>query len=274
MPQKLVEKSLRLLERGQVEKAFELASRSVDETPGDPLAWFVFGQAAYFLGKNEFVLEAADTVLELTEGMPGAEDVQGAMLLAAAEVCWQEWRFELAESYLEEALELNPDEAVCWDLKGVLLEFQGRTQEAQFAYRKAARLDPVHFSPPAAISERDAYAFMDEVLSALPPELEPAKQDLQVKVEDFPTWEIIEKENDGELMSTETLIFFAGVPLPEQTEGAPKERPKLFLFRRNLERARRDLDEVREYLRGIVQTELAYYLGMSKSEMRRLGIEP
>lgn len=273
MDWRIIDESLDLLEQGEVEKAWDLARRAVAKEPEAPAAWFALSQAAAALGEFDAALKAVGEVLLRTEELGGDDRLRHEALLTGADVCWQRWRFAEAEEYARKALELDSGSAEAWYLLGLILEFQERQDEAEKAFRKAAQLDPEQYPLPAGISEEELNELIDEVFAALPPELARATRDVAVVVRDLPTWELVEPEGDEEPMPPDVLGLFVGTPLEQRGQAAWDEPPKIFLFRRNLERAFVDREELRDEILTTVKHELAHYLGFDEAEMRGLGIE-
>ncbi|GAB4248477.1 MAG: hypothetical protein Kow00109_24580 [Acidobacteriota bacterium] len=256
---------------GDLDEAWELANQALDEEPNDPAAWYMLSQVEQARGNLHTALDAACEVLIRTKVV--YDLFREGALLTAAEILWSLWEFEQAEEYVREVVESSPDRAEGWHLLGLILEFLDEKEEAEAAFARATELDPERFPQSEHISEQELYDLVDEVFASLPPELAKAAAEVAVVVQDLPTWELVEPESDEDPLPPDILGLFIGTPIGERGQALWEEPPKIFLFRRNLERACANWDQLREEILITVKHELAHYLGFDEAEMRRLGIE-
>ena len=99
-------------------------------------------------------------------------------------------------------------------------------------------------------------------LDELPPELAVALENLAVVVED-------QNADDRDLFG-----LFQGVPLTEQTSASlPGPPNKISIYKRPLEEAFPDPDDLREEIRITVLHELAHYFGIEEGRLADLGYE-
>jgi len=98
-------------------------------------------------------------------------------------------------------------------------------------------------------------------LDELPAELAAGLRNVAVIVED-------ENPDDPEILG-----LYHGVPLPERGDEAGLPPDTITIYRRPLETAFRDPDELREEIRITVLHELAHYFGFDEEQIGELGYD-
>jgi predicted Zn-dependent protease with MMP-like domain len=98
-------------------------------------------------------------------------------------------------------------------------------------------------------------------LDELPAELAAGLRNVAVIVED-------ENPDDPEILG-----LYHGVPLPERGDEAGLPPDTIAIYRRPLEAAFPDLDELREEIRITVLHELAHYFGFDEEQIGELGYD-
>jgi predicted Zn-dependent protease with MMP-like domain len=90
-----------------------------------------------------------------------------------------------------------------------------------------------------------------------------------VLIEDFPAAELVEMER----VSPQILGIFIGMP---RTEASPSSDvpgiDRVILFKRNLEKACRDEEELVDQIQITVKHEIGHYLGLDEADLERLGL--
>ncbi|HXY18059.1 MAG TPA: metallopeptidase family protein [Candidatus Nitrosopolaris sp.] len=110
--------------------------------------------------------------------------------------------------------------------------------------------------------------FIQEGIAAIPPLYRQRLQNVAFLLEDEPTPEQRTKLN---LYPHETLFgLYEGVPLP-QRGGTTKILPdKITLFKKPLQNASRDLNDLKEAIRHTVWHEVAHYYGLDHKRIHEL----
>ena len=124
----------KLLDASEVDKALELASMAVKETPKRSGAWNVLGRAELRAGKRKGAIEAFEKAVELNPRNGFARNNLGLALI-------YDGRYEAAVAALEEAVELEPVTPYMWNNLGMAYEQLARLDEARDAYGKAVSME-------------------------------------------------------------------------------------------------------------------------------------
>jgi predicted Zn-dependent protease with MMP-like domain len=98
-------------------------------------------------------------------------------------------------------------------------------------------------------------------LDALPPELAAGLENVAVVVAD-------EHPDDPELLGS-----FEGVPRPQRSSFGPTPPAAITIYRRPLEEAFPDPEELERQIRITVLHELAHYFGIDEARLAELGYE-
>jgi predicted Zn-dependent protease with MMP-like domain len=133
--------------------------------------------------------------------------------------------------------------------------------------------DPLEWRGVSAPSLEELEVLADDVFRRLPQKFRALCQDLVIKVEDFPTDEVL--DTMGAETEFDLLGLFQGVGLPFRSESAPAQMPNMvFLYRRPI------LDywaEHEETLGAVVQHvlvhEVGHHFGLSDEDMAAIEAE-
>jgi predicted Zn-dependent protease with MMP-like domain len=122
---------------------------------------------------------------------------------------------------------------------------------------------------PAVLTDEAFDRAAREALESLPRSIREETERVAVQIEDFPSEDLIE----GEDISPQVLGIFIGVPRTEAlATDQPRDLDRIILFKRNLEKACRDEQELVEEIRRTVTHEVGHYLGLDEDDLERLGI--
>jgi predicted Zn-dependent protease with MMP-like domain len=122
---------------------------------------------------------------------------------------------------------------------------------------------------PASISDEAFERAAREALDNLPRSIREEAERVPVLIEDFPSEDLIDDED----VSPQVLGIFIGVPrTAAHTTDQPRDLDRIILFKRNLEKACRDEQELVEEIRRTVTHEVGHYLGLDEDDLERLGI--
>ncbi len=178
-------------------------------------------------------------------------------------------RFLEARPLLERAVAMDPESAHAVYHLGLVLERLSEEEEARRAFTQADALDPDHYPMPTEVAAEDFERTVDEALQNLPRSLRSYVENVPVLIEDFPSEELIRREN----VSPQILGIFLGVPRSQAEASAQRtDLDRVILFKKNLEKMCRDHDELREQIQITVKHEIGHYLGLDEDDLERLGL--
>jgi len=263
---RLVERIYDALDEGEPERALAETRIALHDAPDDPVLHFLAGIALLTLDRPEDAAAALDRAIDLD---PDDPEFRAARAKARFAAC----RFADAREDAERALAAEPRQAEALSVLALVLEREGRFDEADRKLAAAARLDPERFPAPVRLSRE---AFDEAVLGAgamLPEEFRARLDEVPVVVEDLPSLAVLTDESPP--LDPELLGLFVGTALNERTFAAPgvEAPPRILLFRRNIERFARDADELRREIARTLHHELAHYLGFAEDEMSDLDLD-
>lgn len=180
-------------------------------------------------------------------------------------------RLAEAENALRSALRGDPNLAEAHYTLGLIAELQGSGAEAEY-FRQARRLDAELYTPRPQIAREDFELIVEEALSGLPDTVADAVRSIPVLVAELPHPDDLRLSVPP--LSPRALGLFVGTP-PGRAgafDGPAPEQPTILLFKRNLERACQDRDElVREVTLTVIH-EVGHALGLSETELEDRGL--
>ncbi|GMU63222.1 MAG: hypothetical protein AMXMBFR34_49850 [Myxococcaceae bacterium] len=266
----LLPSSRELDELGSVyaERGLELATSERDE---EFALYFARVSAMAFndIGQPEDALDRADWVLERKKGDPEALYERAVALF---ELC----RFKEARAAFQLLVPDKERAAFAHHHLGLLLEREGKQQEADEHLGKARALDPLAFPEPVLLSKGDFGAELSEVLKALPPDMKKDLQSVPVEMEDLPLEDDL-VANEPPLSPT-ILGLFRGPPLGEACAPDPDAKPgtpcrSIAVYRKNLSRAVKTREELIEQIRVTLLHEIGHLRGEDDYELAARGLE-
>lgn len=255
------------LDRDDARSALELALRALrDEAEPDALLHYFAGRALLDLERAEDAVGHLERAVRLDAEDP---DYRSDLAIACLRAC----RFDVAREHVDAALGLDEGRADLHELDALLLEREGRFDDAERAFARAGRLDPEGFPPPVRL-ERGAFEAEIQAAAARLPETFRAHLDeVAVVVEDVPGIENL--TGDGPpLDPAELLGLFHGATLADRSYLGPGGDlpPRILLFQRNLERYAADPEDLREQIAITLYHELGHYLGMDEDDLDRIDL--
>jgi tetratricopeptide (TPR) repeat protein len=216
------------------------------------------------LGQAENALERAAIVLARE---PGSREALYERALALFELC----RFAEARTAFSSLLGDPERAAHAHQHLGLLLEREGRWKQAQAHFDKARKLAPADFPEPPLPSEADFRAEVARAVAALPEDMRGDLDGVPVAAEELPA--------DSDLLATQPplsptiLGLFRGPPLGEPCDGSEVPCRSVVLYRRNLARAVRSPEELREQIRVTLLHEIGHLRGEDDEELAARGLE-
>jgi predicted Zn-dependent protease with MMP-like domain len=251
-----------LLEQGEYEGAIEVAGALLEEQPEDLEAMFLSGSALFESGEHD---KAADRLRRVIEMEPS----NAAARLTLAAVLYETCRFDEALAEVKDAQRFDPSSAYGRYLEGLLLDMKGRRDEADACFLGAQQLDPEHYPAPKTIARTEFERLVEQALAELPGEFLDRLGNVPILVEDVPTPALLRTLHDPE---PDLLGLFVGTPLPEKSlQDVPGPPDAVYLFKRNLERAASDPEELVSEIRVTLLHEIGHYLGMDEDDLDEAG---
>lgn len=196
----------------------------------------------------------------------GEQDVYRAF---EGQILFEMGHFAEARRQLERALALNGDSAHAAYHLGLACERLGDLEECRRMLERAHALEPDHYNLPIEIDEDAFERVARAALENLPRSMREVVDRVPVLIEDFPSEELIEEHG----VSPQILGIFIGTPRTEvQVTAQPQDTDRIVLFKKNLEKACRDTDELTEQIEITVRHEVGHYLGLDEEDLERLGL--
>ncbi len=263
---RVVEEIYDALDADEPERALASARIALRDAPDDPVLHFLAGIALGELDQPEGALAEFDVAVAADPDDPEFRAARAHTLFA---LC----RFAPARRDAERALASDPAKADALQVLGLVLEREGRYEEADVRFRASAKVDPERFPMPVRLS-REAFAgVVERAGTMLPEEFRSRLDEVAVVVEALPPESILMDEAPP--LDPELLGLFVGTALTERTFATPgvEAPPRIFLFQRNLERFARDEDDLVDEIVRTLHHELAHYLGFAEEDMADLDLD-
>src|SRR5262245_44628799 len=122
-----------LLDDGDLDRAFKLATLATKRMPKRSASWNTLGRVQLQQGKRKDAIVSFETAVDLNPKNSYARNNLGLALI-------YEKRFEEAADMLEQAVELEPVEAYMWNNLGMAYEQLDRLEDARVAYTNAVEM--------------------------------------------------------------------------------------------------------------------------------------
>ncbi|MGN6108068.1 MAG: metallopeptidase family protein [Kofleriaceae bacterium] len=196
------------------------------------------------------VIEDGDLALELAELSLAAEDPAGA----------KRW-IDVARKHAPEL------EADALHALGRAHELAGDRPAMIAAWQEVRRLDLAAPAGDVKISEDELERIALDALHELPAHIREILERVPILIDDVPSEDIVE---DG--FDPRSLGLFQGTPMPDDGAALPSVT-NILLFKRNLERASSDAEELAEEIRITVLHETAHYFGLDEEDLEKLGLD-
>ena len=257
-----IERAWELFEAGEVDLALETAESVRLEDPDDPEATLLVAAGLQEIGDLEHALPMARRAVQLA---PDEHFARMTLVSLLYETC----AFQEAMQMVDAALADRYDDPFAHHIRGLLLDAVGRYREADAAFARASDLDPDSFPPPLSMDRKSFDRAVQQAAAALPDEFRSRLADVPILVEDVPTPELLKTLDDP---APDLLGLFVGVPLTlKTTRDLPSMPDAIYLFKRNLERACADEEELVEQIGVTLRHELGHYLGMDEDDLEEAG---
>ena len=230
-----------LLDDDDADAALEIAEELLEDAPDDVDFLELRGLALSQLGDYEEALETFEKIVA-----KDAEDIDG--LARVIETVIELGRLGEAEKRIDKLVALAPAFGLALQLRGTVRDIAGKTEEADADFDKAAELDEELGPPAPRLSAAAFQRLFDERVADLDDEHQAAVARCQIIHSAFPALEAVHDPGSHVSMSS---------PLWLDSEG---EQPRLFVYRRNIERVALDEAELGDAIEDTLLEVLATVL--------------
>ncbi len=250
------------------ERGLELARTAHEEDTALQFAR-ISSMAFNDLGQSAEAVERADWVLEHKPKDPEATYERAVALF---ELC----RFPEAKRAFSVLLADTERSAHAHHHLGLLLEREGRVDDAQLHFDLARKQDAPDFPAPVILEPAAFRALLDRAIAGLPEDMRRDLKDVPVQAQDLPA---IEDLTSGEPPLSPTILgLFRGPSLGEACvpePGTPVGEPcrSVVLYRKNLGRAVKTEAELIEQIRVTLLHEVGHLRGEDDFELAARGLE-
>ena len=253
-----------LLDAGDPEQALELARERLEQLPDDdPVLRSLCGRALIEMERPQ---EALHELGRATELDPDDAEYRADLAEALYHAC----RFDESLEHARRAVALDDAFGDAHYILALLLERQG-SKKAERHFERAAVLDGTRLHAPCRVDADEFGRQLELARAALPETFQKHLEGIGVLVEELPTEALLREESPP--LSPELLGLFTGVTLDGQSYLSPGGElpPRIYLFKRNLERTVRRAEELTEQIRVTLYHELGHYLGMDEADLEHAG---
>ncbi|WP_171441324.1 metallopeptidase family protein [Myxococcus xanthus] len=253
-------------ERDELGALYAERGLSQPNTPPELIPHLALVAAMAFndLGQAESSLAHSAIVLARN---PGSREALYERALALFELC----RFREARTAFTSLVDDPERAAHAHHHLGLLLEREGKWKQAQGHFDKARSLAPDDFPEPPLPAEEDFRAEVVKAVAELPKDMRGDLDGVPVTAEELPA--------DADLLANQPplsptiLGLFRGPPLAEPCDGSEVPCRSVVLYRRNLARAARTPEELREQIRVTLLHEIGHLRGEDDEELAARGLE-
>jgi predicted Zn-dependent protease with MMP-like domain/Flp pilus assembly protein TadD len=203
--------------------------------------------------------------------LPGAKTVDpsapvaceiGHLFLATDQI-------EVARGWFERAAGIDPEDADVFHGLGLAAELEGDDDEKRKAWLRTFELDAAaDDAQPARMTEAQVAEIAEAALAELPARARQLLTQVPILIADRPALSDVETGLDPRLMG-----LFSGSALPDVSSvGGGPHLAQIILFRRNLERAVADDEDLRDEIRTTLLHETGHFFGMTEEDLEQVGL--
>lgn len=204
------------------------------------------------MGDAQGALSSFEAVADPDASDPEIDCARGVALFELA-------RFPEAEAALKSSIRQAPHLAQSYYTLGLIAEFSGKGEEARW-FRQARDLAPEKFGHHKQLRNDDFQSMLEDALSGLPPALAEALEHIPIVVSELP---LVNDLHQLEPPISPLALAMLGGATGVGEDGDERLEPVLFLFKRNIERAFTDRQDMMKATRHAVIEYFAEALGIS-----------
>ena len=237
-------------------------------------------------GAFDFIDEEADLIEAIvvrTEALIATDDLENAraslaelatsviddgdLALDLAELALAAEDLSAAARWIEIARAQPALQADALHLLGRVHEARGDRDKMIQVWQEVRELDAKAPDGAVTISEDELEKLALAALAELPAQVREKLERVPILIDDLPNADLVADGLDPRLLGV-----FQGTPMPDDGALAPTVT-NIMLFKKNLERASRDLDHLAEEVRITVLHETAHYFGLDEEELEAIGLD-
>lgn len=177
-------------------------------------------------------------------------------------------RFDEALRALTDVTVQKQDDAAAWHHLGLVKERLGDAKGADHAFAQAEKLAPSDFPPLLPVDAATFKKLVDDAVLALPANLRSDLTRAELQTAELPDQADLTAEEPP--LSPTILGLYRGLPLQDYVD---RESRTIVLYRKNLLRAVRTLQELKEQIRTTLLHELGHLRGEDDETLRSRGLE-
>jgi len=254
----------------RLEEALAAAERAVDLA--DDEGEFLSGLA--LKAGLEIELGDADAARETLQDLPPPEvrlgDPDAALEIADLHLAVGD--AETARQRLRVLCEEHPESGDAWYALGAVAAELDDEAEKRSAWKRTWTLDTAPGQDPGegGLSEEELASVAEAALRELPDRARELLRGIPILIADHPAEADVDVGFDPRAFG-----LFSGTAHPDSAMGLGGQPglTQIVLFRRNLERAGADADELRDEVRLTLLHETGHFFGLSDAELAELGLE-
>lgn len=221
----------------------------------------------------EAELGELDEAKQTLRDLPPSEVALGDPMLALeiAELWLAVGEPESARDRLVTLTKSEPEMADAWYSLGVVAETIGDEAAMRKAWSRAWELDATAGEDDAVarLDEREVIAIAEQALGELPEKARQLLVDVPIIITDLPARADVESGLDPRVLG-----LFNGTPHSEGAHlGGQPGLTQIILFRRNLERAAANEEDLREEIRVTLLHETGHFFGMDETDLEGVGLD-
>jgi tetratricopeptide (TPR) repeat protein len=175
------------------------------------------------------------------------------------------WDFAAAGRDYQQALELERDASgEPFFYLGILLEREGRFQEAMSAFYRAHEIEPETYPMPQSMSAEQFSAIVEKARRGLPEEVQEGLSRLTIWIHDYPELNaaLVQSQNN---ITPRLLGIYDGTLLRDVDQSWQDLPGVILLFKRNIELYTRDVEEIESEIQTTLLHELHHFLDLQES---------
>jgi len=260
-PNQLLKRARRALAQRAPQTALDLTEEAMKGSPRLVEILLIRAAALLDMGNCELALSYLETGLDL-------QPDNSNLLVERARVYLEMRQLTLANEDLLLLTKQFPNDPEITHLLAVLEEFSGNQEVANSLYRAAATIDPVSFPEPIRYPEADLHQMATERLNVVLQDFPDTVPEVGVQLMSLPPNELTPNEESG--LSPTTLGVCMRLLLPPGSSQDTQEKVNfaplsILLFQRNLERACRCPEDLKQLIGSTIRDELTHALGVTRT---------
>lgn len=267
---RLIDTGYRALDEGDFQRAIDLGRKAARECRSLPEedafefgidALLLVGEACSEIGAVADALEAYRQIRALDPDATEASFGEGRLAFAT-------WDFDRAAALFTACVDTTAEiQSRIRYYQAMIAEFAGRAPEAARLFAEAAQLDPDYCVMPEKIDPDDVLAMLDEIVHALPDDVQRALDNVVFDVVDLPDPKI-----DGTSHPPTILGLYSGATVAENVFAEQFMPASIRIFRKNVERIAYDREQLEEELRITILHEIGHHLGWDDADLEERGL--